>query len=87
VKLIASDRFKKARAKLPDDVRTAVDEALRTFMKDPRHPALHFEKLTNSEYRTIRVDRKKWRIAMRGDGGEFELVDVDRHDKIDRKYG
>ena len=56
-------------------------------MKNPRHPGLHFEKLTNSAYRTIRVDRKKYRIVLKGDGDEFELVDVGTHQHVDRNYG
>jgi hypothetical protein len=43
--------------------------------------------LKGSEYRTIRVDRGRWRIVRRGSGSEFDLVDVDRHDAVDSKYG
>ncbi|MDE1159188.1 MAG: hypothetical protein PW791_13145 [Neorhizobium sp.] len=56
-------------------------------MENPRHPGLHFEKLKGSAYRTIRPDRGKYRIVLRGDGTSFELVDVDRHDIVDRRYG
>jgi hypothetical protein len=56
-------------------------------MVDPRHPGLHFEKLSGSEYRTIRPVRGAWRIVLRGQGDLYELVDVDTHKLVDRKYG
>jgi mRNA-degrading endonuclease RelE of RelBE toxin-antitoxin system len=85
--LSATPRFVRAYKKLPPGVQQAVDEALRRFMENPRHPALHFEKLSGSKYRTIRVDRGTWRIVLRGTGGEFDLVDVDIHKTVDAKYG
>ncbi len=78
----------KAYAKLTADVRDGVDDALSRFFVNPRHPSLHFEKLIGSKYRTIRVDRGRWRIVMRDLGrSNYELVDVDRHQNIDRNYG
>lgn len=87
MKLIVTERYRRAYAKLPDGIKTQVKAALKQFYADPRHPSLHFEKLSGSKYRTIRVDRKMYRIVLRGDGGTMELVDVDRHDKVDSKYG
>jgi hypothetical protein len=35
----------------------------------------------------LRVDRGRWRIAIRDLGNNHhELLDVDRHDRIDRRY-
>jgi hypothetical protein len=52
---------------------------------NPRHPGLHFEKYKT--YRTLRVDQGRWRIAIRDLGdSHYELLDVDRHDRIDRRY-
>jgi mRNA-degrading endonuclease RelE of RelBE toxin-antitoxin system len=87
LQLIPTKLFQRAYKSLPDDVREQVDRALEQFLADARHPSLHFEKLKGSSYRTIRPNRGKYRIVLRGDGGEFELVDVDRHDTVDRKYG
>jgi hypothetical protein len=51
----------------------------------PSHPGLHFEKYKT--YRTLRVDQGRWRIAIRDLGdSHYELLDVDRHDRIDRRY-
>lgn len=87
MKIFATTRFKRAYGSLPDDVQRLVDKALTQFMENPRHPSLHFEKMQGSDYRTIRPDRGKYRIVLRGDGGEFDLVDVDRHGVVDRRYG
>lgn len=87
MRLTKTPRFERAFRKLPSDVQDATQEALRRFMANPRHPALHFEKMKGSDYRTIRVDRGRWRIVLRGSGSDFDLVDVDRHKKTDAKYG
>jgi hypothetical protein len=61
------------------------DIALTQFVTNPRHPGLHFEKYKT--YRTLRVDQGRWRIAIRDLGNRnYELVDVDHHDRIDRRY-
>lgn len=87
MRLTKTPRFERAYRKLTDDVKAFVNEALRQFYANPRHPGLHFEKLSGSDYRTIRVDRGRWRIVLRGSGAEFDLVDIDRHDVVDGKYG
>ena len=87
MRLTKTPRFERAFKKLPAGVQDAALEALRRFMSDPRHPSLHFEKMKGRDYRTIRVDRGRWRIVLRGAGAEFDLVDVDRHKKTDNKYG
>jgi hypothetical protein len=85
VKIIRTEGFLKAYANLTTEVRDRADGALRQFYENPRHPGLHFEKYKT--FRTIRVDRKRWRIAMRDLGNNcYELVDIDRHDKIDLRY-
>lgn len=86
MQLSASPRFTRAYKALPHEAKEQVQKALRLFMENSRHPGLHFEKLKGSDYRTIRPDRGKYRIVLRGDGDAFELVDVDRHDVVDRKY-
>lgn len=77
--------FLKAYAKLTPVIQDRVDIALRQFVANPRHPGLHFEKYKT--YRTLRVDQGRWRIAIRDLGeSHYELLDVDRHDRIDRRY-
>ena len=87
MRLAKTPRFERAFRKLPIEVQDATLLAITRFMSDARHPSLHFEKLKGSEYRTIRVDRGRWRIVLRGSGAQFDLVDVDRHKKVDSKYG
>lgn len=87
MQLTPSLRFTRAYKALPHEAKEQVQKALRLFMENPRHPGLHFEKLKGSDYRTIRPDRGKYRIVLRGEGTMFELVDVDRHEIVDRKYG
>jgi mRNA-degrading endonuclease RelE of RelBE toxin-antitoxin system len=88
VRFRLTKNFERAYGKLAPQVRDRIDEALRQFEENPRHPSLHFEKLKGSSYRTIRVDRKRYRIVLRdADDGVLELVDVDQHKTVDRKYG
>jgi mRNA-degrading endonuclease RelE of RelBE toxin-antitoxin system len=87
LQLSPTPRFTRAYKALPQEAKDSVQKAIRQFMENPRHPGLHFEKLKGSAYRTIRPDRGKYRIVLRGDGTSFELVDVDRHDIVDRRYG
>jgi hypothetical protein len=85
VRITRTKGFLKAYAKLTSDVQDRVDIALTQFVTNPRHPGLHFEKYKT--YRTLRVDQGRWRIAIRDLGNRnYELVDVDRHDRIDRRY-
>jgi hypothetical protein len=85
VRITRTKGFLKAYAKLTSDVQDRVDIALKQFGANPRHPGLHFEKYKT--YRTLRVDQGRWRIAIRDLGdSNYELVDVDRHDRIDRRY-
>ena len=93
-RLVPTTKFIKAYKGLSPDMRQRVDAALRKFTENPRHPGLHFEKLQGSAYRTIRPDRKMYRIVLRDsevreetEGEVYDLVDVDRHAVVDRKYG
>ncbi len=77
-----SKRFVKSYASLAAPIQKRAAKSLKQFQTDPRHPALHFEKLA-SGYRTLRVD-KNFRIVLRelDEGGTFELVDVLTHSKV-----
>jgi len=86
MKLDFAPRFKKSVKKLTASEQNFVDQAIRRFIENPRHPSLHFEKLRGSPYRTIRVN-SDIRIALIGEEDYYELVDVNHHDAIYRRYG
>ncbi|CAH1672118.1 type II toxin-antitoxin system RelE/ParE family toxin [Chelatococcus asaccharovorans] len=87
VSLRLSPKFEKAFDDLDDRLKKRADKSIELFMERPRHPSLHFEKLSGSPYRTIRVEMK-FRIVLRELGpDEFELVDIGHHDYVDRAYG
>ncbi len=79
-------RFDRAYGKLTEDQKLAVDAAIANFFRDVRHPGLHFEKLSGSDYRTIRAGLGI-RIVLLGTGGDFDFVDVAKHDYVDKRYG
>ncbi|WEK05444.1 MAG: hypothetical protein P0Y65_04080 [Candidatus Devosia phytovorans] len=86
IELVRRKRFIKKFAALAPDVRARAIKSLRQFVEDPRHPSLHFEKLSTG-YHTIRVDLN-FRILLRHLGeGRYELADVDSHTAIYRLHG
>lgn len=87
MKLSSTPHFDRSYKKLKPEIKVRVDEALRKFIENPRHPGLHFEKLSGGNYRTIRPVRGAFRIVLRGERDEFELIDVDTHKRVDSKYG
>lgn len=57
-----------------------------TFLKhDPRHPSLHTEKLKNSEFWTVRIDKGNRIFFIWKDKNIVILIDVGKHDKY-KKY-
>jgi hypothetical protein len=85
-KLTSTPRFQKAFAALGHRERTRAERSLTRFLENPRHPGLHFEKITG-QYHTIRVDLN-FRIVLRDEGdGEFSLIDVGGHSYVYGKYG
>lgn len=87
VKFRNSDRFVKALRALGHEQRKRAEKSLLLMVDNPRHPSLHFEKLS-SGVRTIRVDRN-FRIVLKevaGEGDTFDLLDVDTHTKVYQRY-
>lgn len=83
IDLVRRKRFNKKFAALGPEVRARAIKSLQQFVDDPRHPSLHFEKLSTG-YHTIRVDLN-FRILLRQLGeGRYELADVDSHTNIYR---
>jgi mRNA-degrading endonuclease YafQ of YafQ-DinJ toxin-antitoxin module len=66
-------------------------ERLRAVLKrleaEPRHPALHFEKLGGSAYRSVRVTIGDRLILRQIAPDTFELIDVGDHDRMYHRYG
>lgn len=85
MELRPSRRFEKAYKTLSLPVGKRVRKSLKQFLTNPRHPSLHFEKLS-SGYRTIRVDLN-FRIVLREAEGGFELIDIATHTKAYADYG
>lgn len=81
-----SVRFEKAVKRLGPDLRKRAAKSLKQFIENPRHPHLHFEKLSTG-YRTIRVDRN-FRIVLREiDKLTYDLIDVGDHTRIYQEFG
>ncbi|KQX34827.1 hypothetical protein ASD04_15675 [Devosia sp. Root436] len=87
VALHRTRRFDKRVAALGSEERTRALKSLKQFLADPRHPSLHFEKLSGSDYRTIRVDMNFRIVMLQNFDGSFDLIDVDSHSTIYNKYG
>jgi plasmid maintenance system killer protein len=80
-------KFVKALQKLGHKQMERAKKSLLQFQANPRHPSLHFEKLSGSPYCTIRVDMNH-RIVVRDEGDDrYEMVDIGNHDYVDRAYG
>lgn len=80
-------RFDKAMRHLGPTQRKRAAKSLAQFVENPRHPSLHFEKLSGSDYCTIRVERN-FRIVLKDLGGDlYELLDIGSHDYVYRQYG
>ena len=85
-RLSLSESFLEAYRVLPERYRRRTRRVLDVFQSNPRHPSLHFEKLSGHEDRhTIRLDQS-YRVLPRreeDEEGEFFLaVDVGTHDRI-----
>lgn len=87
VRLRRTERFGKSFRSLGPEQQKRAEKSLRLFADNPRHPSLHFEKLTGSAYRTIRVDLNHRIVLYEIEGDLFELVDVGSHDYVDRNFG
>jgi hypothetical protein len=82
-----TERFQKAFHALGPEQQQRAAKSLELFEENPRHPSLHFEKLTGSVYRTIRVDRNHRIVLREADDGVFDLLDVGTHDYVYRRFG
>jgi len=86
MKVFPTKSFEKSVKKMTKTERDLINQALKRFIENPRHPSLHFEKLRGSPYRTIRVN-SDIRIALIGEDDDYELIEVNHHDVIYRRYG
>jgi hypothetical protein len=84
VRITRTKGFLKAYAKLTPDVQDRVDIALRQFVANPRHPGCTSK---NTKPVAPCASIRAAGIAIRDLGNShYELLDVDRHDRIDRRY-
>jgi mRNA-degrading endonuclease RelE of RelBE toxin-antitoxin system len=83
--VVISERFARAYAKLPADVRKRVDKALRLLDEDFRHPGLRARQLEGAQgIYEARVDRRH-RMTYQRDGDHLVMRNVGEHDKtLDR---
>lgn len=79
--IVFTERFRRAYAKLPPDIRKKVKKALRLLNASPRHPSLRVHQVqgTNGIYEA-RVDRK-YRMTFTFAGEERIMRNVDNHDE------
>jgi len=67
-----SEHFKKSYKKLPEEMRTLVEKALRLFLNNPQHPSLHNKKMEGTEgIWEIRVTRDYRITYEKIEGGVF----------------
>lgn len=60
-------------------------KALTLFRKNPQYPSLNLEKLKNTRYWSIRIDKANRIFLLWIDNSTVLFVDIGKHDKY-RKY-
>lgn len=63
----------------------ALIKTLDVFSRNPKHPGLNLEKLKNSPYWTIRIDKGNRIFLIWIDKSTALFIDIGKHDKY-RKY-
>lgn len=58
-----------------------ISKALKLFEENPKHPGLNVEKLKNSDYYSMRIDKNNRIFFMWYDSKTAILLDVGKHDK------
>jgi hypothetical protein len=81
VKHRASQRFWKAYRALPEDARSAADQAFRLIKSDPRHPSLHFKKV--GRFWSARIGLHVRALAVES-GGDLVWFWIGTHAEYDR---
>lgn len=79
-----TERFRRAYAALPEQVRQQAREAYRLFAQNPRHPGLRFKRIhpTLPVY-SARVNREYRAVGVL-DGGEIVWFWIGSHDDYDQ---
>ena len=80
----ATSRFWQAYEALPSEVQRLADENYELLKRDPRHPSLHFKKV--SRFWSVRVGLRYRALAVQ-DGDDMVWFWIGRHDQYDRLIG
>ncbi len=80
----ATSRFWQAYEALPSEVQRLADENYELLKRDPRHPSLHFKKV--SRFWSVRVGLRYRALAVQ-DGDDMVWFWIGRHDEYDRLIG
>ncbi len=88
IEIRISTRFRESHKKFIKNNRNNTKSTSTTLGRlalDPQYPSLHLEKLKNSNYWTVRVDRSNRIFFIWIDKNTVLLVDIGPHDKY-RRY-
>lgn len=72
--------FKRHYRKLPQDIKKAVDKAMRLLVENPHYPSLHTSKVSGAKDWYCRVTGD-YRMTFKWHGDEITLTGVGSHDK------
>lgn len=81
MKSSATSSFWKAYASLPPKIRSKARKAYRLWLRNPRHPSLHFE--PKGDYWSVRITRG-WRALGRFHEGTLYWFWIGPHDEYER---
>ena len=81
--VIETDRFKQARAALPEPVRKTLERTIHMLETDPGNPVLRAHKLKRARPLWECFCGPHYRIIYRRDTGDVHLLDIGRHSMVD----
>ena len=69
MKSVTTSKFRKSFNQLPDPIKSKATDTYALWLKNPRHPSLHFKKIKGSKYAySVRIDLNYRAIgALKGD--------------------
>jgi hypothetical protein len=77
-------RFRKLFADLPDDVQQQARSKFSMWLENPRHPSLHFKKVSDTQpVWSVRVNRSYRALGIR-EGDYVEWFWIGPHDEYER---
>ncbi len=81
MRIVATERFKRARRSLPEQLLPKIKKALRLLASDPRHPSLQLKKIRSAPgVWESRIDRAcRMTLEIRSDC--YALRNIGKHDE------